>query len=104
MSGVKRLFLFANLLIAAIAAFPSSLYLVPRGHLHRWLGWADIVAWIAVMLECEEGYIFCSFTLFAFCILLLVPRIPWKLKLATASLQLCASALLFLGYGASKTA
>lgn len=95
MSRAKWLFLGANLFIAAIAAFPSSLYLVPWGSLPRWLRWADVVALITAMLGCEEGYIFCSFVVFISCILLFVPRIPWKLKLAAASLQLCASALLF---------
>jgi hypothetical protein len=103
MSTLSWLFVGANVLISALAAFPSLLvYLSSSTSIPRLGGFATFVFLIAAMLQCEEGYIFGCFLLFFLCILLLLPRVPWKARLAASVWQLGASALLLRFTGQAR--
>lgn len=93
MSPLKWSFVGVNLLISAAAAFPSSLLLLPWGRT-RWVGHFAVIAWLAGGLACELGYIASSFVIFSVCVLLLIPGIPLKSKVATALIEMTSAALL----------
>jgi len=50
----------------------------------------------------HAGYVVCLPFLLSACILLITPGIPWRVKLATAAVDLAVGALLFWEVGSSR--
>jgi hypothetical protein len=50
----------------------------------------------------EKGYVVCVPVLLSVCILLLTPKIPWRIKLVAAAVELAACALLYWTIGMIK--
>ena len=94
--------IWLNLLVTGIAVVPFLLEGLARLSPRISGDWPKFVwffAFGALDAIGTLGYVVCWPVLLSACILLLTPRIPWKVKLVTASLELGACALLFWDVG-----
>jgi hypothetical protein len=58
-----------------------------------------LIALLPLLGVAQAGYVLCAPFLLGACILLVTPKIPWRVKLPTVAVELSAGALLFWDVG-----
>jgi hypothetical protein len=96
--GPRAWLIWLNLVISCAAVIPLLIGVLLQ-ILSKLRGdWVAIPTWFGLVMLLEVahiGYVACLPPVLSVCILLLTPRIPWRVKLATAAVEAAVCAALF---------